>query len=1415
MDAFDAALDDAFNVGESIRKAKGAIKKKTWDANEDGETRMISGALNPPSLGQRESSVAKRSKRDWSWLYKALAAVLLGILVLIGSYYAIRAVKKGLGSEQVPPQLPPRDASFGTVAGAPDLYAEWVAYLLGVAARIKGTPSPMREAVDSVRADVLYGLAVRAGTGGSYETVAGNDLKRAVGVGYAAYSTEYYKQGGSPGLARLRSCIDGALVAIHHALPRSGLRSTLGDITQQAFGESWLNAPSDEARVYAIYALRDALSGGTQFGRPRGKCLFVTVADSGVADLSKTPCKGKCARDASVCESHKPQLPPGGTDLERLAAHLGGLPNPIGDKVRDMANKLEGMIAWPREGADAQTYDLMVAGLPAGTGFGSLGSFLMNPVTRAARGLGLVGPADTRDAAPTAGQPAAVVSEGGFIQLPTSARPDVGDPAEAWNAAEGWDSDVLLPDESRADADGDTFFDSDSFDSSARHESSATAADSGSEVPALVPITGRDSSLTEGDSAPNQGKMAGKIQGLVRMRSAKKRLQALRERKGLKEESKRLKVESKGLKEESKRSEESKRLESKRLARRTSPTTVARLARREQRRSERPAQFVTGEDFLASAHGFVKADTEDGRAMAGRFAERKRTRDALLVEVKKAPFVKELETFLYNVRIDPELRAQEATVALFWARRIVAFQADTKEGKASVALYELIRKNEEIVRREIALTSIPLTVKQAAALAEQDYKALRRAASTASASAHDELEGLFMRLRVAFHEEPVPSADGGDPIRIAYTALVARGKKALTERAGRENRDPQEARQSSARWARFVESMGGQWVSRKIVYEHAVPGERQSADLEVMIFAGMDNLALRAEEAKKTPSVADQIKIGKEAAAAFGSSSLSERIGKLAETDIGRSVSSALGVGTGGKFDVLLSAGATLTEMIALVKAITTAAKVGEHLIMQLLAFVVEGLRMLLKVMGGEKWAINQEIQTALEDVTVSSERLRELKAREAKTAAAFKELRPQLEKHKGEIQIELGTIRTFLDTIDGGSRAKDEDARAPSFGADETGGAVATDPASLGSVSAPVDTPGGLKPPGLFVKVGKLVEKRLSSAQKRAGDVYKGAGEGVQKLPNATLELIKKSPGFLLALVQGLWGAFREVFENGNILDLFGILVTKLHDVVAGFVSGTGGSSSGSGWFNWGLGVLAIVEVGTVDFEAYVGRVREWCMSPTTIRGLFTDPAGVLVGEANQSNRTLLEKHRAVAVPVVVVLFLLRLAQIVRAIFGTSLVTGLVCSMLGKMKKRLGDHETIKKYLGGTVDRIMTAVGCEVAPDDPESDEGQKLAEEVASLSATLTDLKSSIPRVMHAKTMEREAKEVEEKKKFDALQERLEASEAREAAAGKLRLASATPELGTPAASPPLDPSAPPSEPVAPTTFGRGYHGYRYGAL
>ena len=1453
-DAFDAALNDAFGVGESIRKAKAALKNKTWDANEDGETAMISKALNPPSLGQRESSVAKRSKRDWSWVYKALAGVLIAVLVVIGAYYGIRAVKAKLAksSEVLPPAVPVAQAApiigqtaFGAVAAGKDLYAEWVVYLHAVAVTIKGTPSAMREAVDSVRADVLHGLAVRVGQG--YDTVSASDLKSAVGAGYAAYHKRYHAKRDS-GLDRLRSCVDGALVAIHHALPRTRMRSTLGDLTARMFGESWLNKPSDEARVYAIYQLRDSLRVAAQFGRPRagGKCLFV---DNG-------SCPNKCARDASVCDNHRLLLPTGGSDLEGLAAHLASVPNPTRDKIRAMATDLEGMIAWPREGPDALTYDLVLAG-PASTAFGasmSLGEMMGASLTGVrSRGVSsardLVVPVEAIAAAPT--DPPAVLSGGGyvvpvegFVQLPKEPTTE----GDAWNGSEGWDNDW----------DNNNFFDPLDSETPADSGSSGSLGSSGTSAPALVP----KSNITNAAST---------LQRAIRRRLSKSA--------GRKAASA-TKTETPSI---SASSSEPAVPSAKKQARKQ-----AWLARRAQMRDQRKAQVTNGEDFLRAAHGFVKADTPAGAEMARRFEERRRKRAVLLPGVAKAPFLAELKTFLYNVPIDPELRAQQSTVALFWARRIVAFQesgnGSTKEAKASFALYELIRKNEEIVRREIALTSIPLTVKEAAHYAERDYNVLRRAAST---SAHAELEGLLMKLRVAFHDEPVLSTDSGDPIRAAYDALVARGKRAFTERVGREGRELEDrvvhgadaVRESTARWTKLVGSMG-QWASRRIVYEHAVPGPRPSADLDVMLQAGMDSLVLRAEEAKKTPSIADQISGQKELATKFGASStMGERLTKLAETDLGSYVKSALGVGTGGWADTLLNAGTSAVEMIALTKAITTAAKVGEGLIMQLLAFVVEGIRMLLKALGGGRWEINDQIQSALGEVADTPERRRELLKEKAKVDKDRAELALALPKRREVLTKDLSTLRAFLDGIDGGKRASDAEAEAKdkaeakakakadaeaaaaeakanadaaklaaaSFGSgaseeltDATTSKVleSTDPADLAKITAALNaqSAGMEKKPGVMARARGTVTGMLtrvktkgadaaSDARKRGGEAYVYTKEKVAKIPGVPKhiwELIKAAPEFLKKLILNIWAGFWEVFETGNILDLFGILVEKIQDAVANAVSGTG-DGAGKGMFNWGLGVIALIELGAFDFDDYMKRVREWCMSPKTIRGLLTDPAGVLDGENNDANKSLLAKHRAVAVPLIWFLFLFRAAQIIKAIFGTSLVTGLVCRAIVKMRGNLGD--TIMSVLGSTVDRIAKSVGCEATDTEKDSNaaDDKALGVEIDDLSDELARLQGSTPEVLDAAREKATKSAIDAEARAVAVQARLDESERRnteyelEKAAALATLALATPivtPLETTPGSPTLTPDPLPIQPIVPGVgaFGRAHRRYRY---
>ena len=1457
-DAFDAALNDAFGVGESIRKAKAALKNKTWDANEDGETAMISKALNPPSLGQRESSVAKKSKRDWSWVYKALAGVLIAVLVVIGAYYGIRAVKAKLAksSEVLPPAVPVAQAApiigqtaFGAVAAGKDLYAEWVVYLHAVAVTIKGTPSAMREAVDSVRADVLHGLAVRVGQG--YDTVSASDLKSAVGAGYAAYHKRYHAKRDS-GLDRLRSCVDGALVAIHHALPRTRMRSTLGDLTARMFGESWLNKPSDEARVYAIYQLRDSLRVAAQFGRPRagGKCLFV---DNG-------SCPNKCARDASVCDNHRLLLPTGGSDLEGLAAHLASVPNPTRDKIRAMATDLEGMIAWPREGPDAPIYDMVLAG-PAGTAFGtrmSLGQLMGASLTGVrSRGVSsardLVVPVEAIAAAPT--DPPAVLSSGGYVQLPKAKKPAPDDESdEEFSDASGeWDPDQLGFDDLQSETPADS-------------RSSGSSGSSGTSAPALVPSKRTDAAST--------------IQRAIRRRLSKsppKRKATAKTATTTATES----VVSESSSAEPARGAIPTKTQAKKQA------WLARMAQmRSERASERVAQLVSGADFLVKANEYVKHGTQEGRAMVDRFNERSSKRKRFLVELSqaKAPFVEDLTAFLYSVPLDRERREQQSTVALFWARRIVAFQeggtSSTKEAKASFALYELIRKNEEIVRREIALTSIPLTVKEAAHYAERDYNVLRRAAST---SAHAELEGLLMKLRVAFHDEPVLSTDSGDPIRAAYDALVARGKRAFTERVGREGRELEDrvvhgadaVRESTARWTKLVGSMG-QWASRRIVYEHAVPGPRPSADLDVMLQAGMDSLVLRAEEAKKTPSIADQISGQKELATKFGASStMGERLTKLAETDLGSYVKSALGVGTGGWADTLLNAGTSAVEMIALTKAITTAAKVGEGLIMQLLAFVVEGIRMLLKALGGGRWEINDQIQIALGEVADTPERRRELLKEKAKVDKDRADLANEPRKRQEVLTKDLSTLRAYLDSIDSGSRVSTADALAEAKAeakakakADAEAAAAEADAARLAAASfgsgaseeitdsmetsksdeaklltsaestaALKPQPAGFEKPGLFARARRTVTgvasraktkgaDAASDARRRGGEAYVYTKETVAKIPGVPKhiwELIKAAPAFLKKLILNIWGGFWEVFATGNILDLFGILVEKIQDAVANAVSGTG-DGAGQGMFNWGVGVIALIELGAFDFDDYMKRVREWCMSPKTIRGLLTDPAGVLDGENNDANKSLLAKHRAVAVPLIWFLFLFRAAQIIKAIFGTSLVTGLVCRAIVKMRGNLGD--TIMSVLGSTVDRIAKSVGCEATDTEKDSNaaDDKALGVEIDDLSDELARLQGSTPEVLDAAREKATKSAIDAEARAVAVQARLDESERRntelEKAAALASLASATP-IVTPAETPLASDLVTPA-PGDPATiqlivpgvgaFGRAHRRYRY---
>jgi hypothetical protein len=1263
-DEFEQALGATFGNGAQLAAGKAAIGARKWgqNANEDGETALISRALNPPSLGAPgsgasgsdssvwssvASSVASLGRKwDWAWIFKISALAVITLLVLWGLYKRKRCKMVAAFVLATPFVLASlRRTKFGSGEMDP---GEWAAHLRAAAEAVKGPVSDMREAVDAVRADVLCGLAERAKKGEGYETVEAARLKSAMLAGYDAYARVI--PGTASSRQQLRSGIDAALREVSRALPASTLRVRLEAMMDEAgpFANSWNNAPrtsADVSRVHETYKLRDDLRDTVaSFGlkRARGKCLYV---EQGV----NKACTEKCARDAFVCSKHAAALAkdhPRASELEALTAHLASAEDPIGIEVIVTAAELQ-KLPWPLDGVDGAVYEAAAEALrkaPPATSFGMewAGNALRNTWGY------LVGSDAHTDPDEDADDVLFDAEEYGQL-LPTAPVPGTDPLGEFQSSVDSTGSQNPAEKGLKTTVAVNRIAKAWRSRSAAKKRAAATqSATTSSEAPSSeAPSSETPSSETPGSVTPS----------------------------------------SEG---------------GKRRSRKRSPEQVER---RKERVEKRKAQYVRGEDFLTAAMKLAEDSARD--EMKNRFEARAESARLILARQPKAPFISVLTNYLSFVPIAPEMRAQQSTVATYLARQIVAFEAKTQPQKDALARHELIRKHAELVRREIQSTTIPLTVGQVTEYVKADLERLKGAAP----SEHKKLQELYDEVLLALNGPCVPSQENTDAIRTAYDALVAHGKEAYERR---------EKKGGADRWRAFASTMGGQWTARKIVYGHSVPECGEKAPFGPALEAGMAAVRAGARKVadlpswlgKLLPSSAEPSTDPSTESADFGANMV---LGKVQKSRLANKIAGAMGYNLGapgGALETLLNKGGDVLEYVALVPAIVAAARQGESLIMKMLEFVVEGLQMLLSAVGGSRSKISAEVGAMLPELDPAMRKQRETRVR-----AAVKVLSEQRTFLQGQIAEKNGLLPALEAEADHLERLT----KGANFGAS---------PGAVQGVKAQ-------SPSSIYIpeKAGGL-ERALPAI----------AHSGVFT--------------WLSRLVSAVWKRFLSILDGGDVLDVFGSVILTITD----FVTGSGPETAG--WTNWAPVLLGLMKFAFIDVDEYMDRVSAWFMSRTSIWGLCTDPAGVLTGddETSKGHRQLLTKFRRVAVPVVSIMFGLRVLQIIKAIFGTSLVHTLVCGMVKLWRGKVGEKKDggVWAIISMPVDSIARAVGCDDSGTDAAlkriQDDIEAMGKELKHLQDRETDARKRIRSSQDARSGRLDAREQNLKQRELALKPAIE---------------------------------------------------------
>lgn len=1255
---FDEELAKTFGIGERLAAANAALRAKKWEPNEEGETATISKALNPPSLGPRAAtSVATRRKRDWSWVYKMLKRVALGLLVLLVLYRLYKAVKRRACSlsKNTKPQGTPTFGAAGRVSRE-----QWVDHLREVAARIRGDQSVMRVAIDVVRADVLLGLATSTKV-----TVSGSEYEvppKAVDAALDAYNRTRSEPSAQDELEEPRSRVNSAVRALAGALPPTALRETLEYMMERegAFELSHVNVPrpADVARVLAVHNLRQSLvaPSAPQFGKPQKCCLFVSA--------EATPCTGKC-KTKRLCEKHQRELSGGNdgkSDLELLEAHLSTalVSDPVAKKVRDKAVEIMSMRAW----TDESTHDQVVAAIVnGGPQFGLTSDALL-------AGAKALKSAVTKTA--EAGYTVVSAAATGAASVGSALMGYDSPPADS-SATSGSTESIAKPAAEISAASEST----PAAESNASAESIASASTGASEA-RKAPGTGwakwrsisRERTRKQNKESQKYLSKEEKSYILDRQKEATEKRQtaaiaaAFESGKASAKERARSTPASStaestdtssapvAVAADAKRA--ATRTQSERKGREVSPERLQADARRRERSAERKqrrgASFLSGGEFLERALTFVGENEKQN--VRDQFAARAAQRAQLLEKLKspKAPFVEQLAFFLDNVPLSAKHRAEQSAIAEYWAGKVVALE------DKMFARYAMIRRNVETVRRDLLSVTIPLTVTQARECVERDASAIKR---VVAAEKHEEIDERAAHVVLAIHSPPVPGPDNAaDPILATHAALLDRAKALVEEQR--------------LTWADWSKRELTPWITRRVIYDTAVPTCTPSAPIKDMILVGYYGFVKSVKDILKMPSVADTVT---NSSPGFGLLPGGPSLETIKNSALGKKAMSALGGGGGGVVDTVLGVVKKGGDITVLVSAIVAAARVGEALIMQLLAFVVEGLKLLVKAFLGHRHTVSDSIQRTLDGVTQSPEGRDEQQKRDVE---ALRNQVSRLTKVKG-------TLEDIL-----------ESSPKTSFGAD----AALTTPLSGAEVA--------------------MSYSNTFHTAKTGGDSQSKAKGSTAEAASALLDGAKKAPG---AIFGGIQETISEVWKKGDVLDLFGALTTKIQEAMFGSLAAAEGRS-------WKGAVATFLTVAFVEYDQYSVRVNDWLQSRASLRGLLTDPASVLPGDANQRYRDVLREHGSLAVYAVMFLFGLRVAQIVQKLFASSPLYGIVCDLLQKVRSEIEKVAVVGKLLGPVVGAIASVSGC---PEAGALDEKEDLQQQIEGLEE---DIQSIVENVKKQKT-------------------------------------------------------------------------------
>lgn len=680
--------------------------------------------------------------------------------------------------------------------------------------------------------------------------------------------------------------------------------------------------------------------------------------------------------------------------------------------------------------------------------------------------------------------------------------------------------------------------------------------------------------------------------------------------------------------------------------------------------SRRGEKYAHVDDFVVAGKRIFNEATFD--EMKRKFEARKAARDALLAQIgkkekkgKESTFARALEDHLTFVPLDAESAEQSAKIARRLAEGLVVYRARAQNDTETIAIMDELAKLKSAVRRvsdEVysgAVAPIPFSV-----ALERHYASAKVLSTVVPEDKRESFKQHVYLVTLALKDRYVEGQDIGDRaidktrdelLTFTRACLVPAEESPDTAAAfGKRGGKNTVPRESRSAQMRW----DNLYRKANVDYGAVVVFEncipKDEGDLDSMLAAAEITLC----EEKKRRSITEFV-VGP-SGASFGTNLNISGMARQA----------AQSVGAERFYD---AAGALLSEgreVVRLVAAITVAAKVGETMIMELMKLLLDGMYLVKDlynntVTTGKSEAVLRNLVTSEEQKKIQRELEAYTKARDDDRDTV---------KTKLKLQAELGELQRRVNTKFG-SDSKDTPAMAPLGSGTESGSAID--------------------------------EKEAASPGWRDRVTIDGVSNAVKTFFTGAGTLIME---FVIAIRD----AIVETLETGNAFDLFANVAAKISEFFTGQ-----SSSNGEGMYSRLMGLLGrIGTLGTLTRLAlYFDGLEAWWNQPSKIRGLFTDPAGVLEGNGEKRDILRNPKYAKTARVCVITLFLLRLLQIVRRVATGSIVHQIACDTAKKLVdygEGSGLVAPVASVLGSNLQKLVSC--SEAAKDLNEADlESQK----------------------------------------------------------------------------------------------------------